>query len=134
MDKSFYMVFSSSQSKKEFPNNRPSNFYINLPEYLQLGEGDWEVALTNLYCSANTNAQMFVTCDLCDMSSVLEKKLPLLIHLKPKTPINNLLFVPVHTKSFNTVHLSLLSIQLNEFSVSGTTICTLYFRPVQKRK
>lgn len=44
----FYLTLPSDGSMKTFPNNRISQFKTLLPQNIDLTDGEWEVALTEI--------------------------------------------------------------------------------------
>jgi hypothetical protein len=64
--KHFYLYASNNDSKNLFHNNTGSAFTVELPKYLILSEGEWEICLKEIRVIGNLLKRDFcVKCSLC---------------------------------------------------------------------
>ena len=59
----FYITFSSSDSDKYFPKNKPFHFHLKLQERLKL-QGHWKVALCEFHTTGRIGQSVYVCSNL----------------------------------------------------------------------
>lgn len=129
----FYVYASSISSIEKYPNNRGSNFTIDLPPKTDLGSSGWEVGLVEVGLPRVAAAEgFFLTCDACAVSCVGDRKLRVLRRL-PKgatyTEFNNVQYISIQGDT-STMNITILeAATLLEATVGKKPVTlTLHFR------
>lgn len=125
----FYLCSEDSENLQ--PQNKVTDFIVELPEPLDL-PGIWEVGLYQAdYRLSRQSGNIYLCCDLCEESLIHGRQLPILQKLEPRggyfNPIP--LFVDVKADFIRRIHLCLLDTELKPMPVeSGKFECTLILR------
>ena len=132
MDREFILYLHSSHSADIYPDNHPQNFSIHLKRPIHL-EGDWECALVQFSFGSLSEAGYYVCCDVLAESHTGDFMLPVLRRVRDRAwQFKNLLYVPVKSRDFSTIHMYLRTWQNSEpVFVRGQSYCTLHFRRVK---
>ena len=119
----FYMYLNHTDSKHLYPNNRPDNFTIHLPQSLVL-DGDWSVGLWDLRLKAKGTSRQdsFIFCDAVDTSYVQGWPLKIIKRVTLKPKYTEIQFNPVqYFKYDNTIKRDTLQFSISEASPSVTS-------------
>ena len=109
------MIVRSTESKNEFPKNKPWDFRIQLPKWLNL-TGKWKIELVafgvDRVVKDTFKNEIFVYSDICEMSLVGEKERPLLRRIYI-SETGNMIFeksyeVPLRNQSFGYLHFEIM--------------------------
>lgn len=133
---SIYVVLSSDQSLRYYPNNKPNRFrsHLNVPLLL---EGTWKVALVEVDVSCNLSIEdaIYICSPICQDSIVEGEKKPLLRRLMMHTPgvwstiIDSPYYVPVNIKEMSDIEIYLTNKHEEEASfLDRPSTVTLHFK------
>ena len=133
MDQLEYFIYASPEdSEALYPDNKFTDFVVELPETLYL-DGHWEIGLLEVVY--NTNAQKEVHCpmgpsilffcDICDESFVRGHRLPVLRKMeKPAT------FAPVIYKRVKACSTKRIRLYMTDYDLIPLTLGTWKFKCV----
>ena len=124
MERTFHIFIGSDQSRKYFPRNIWSDFYVQLPEIVQLKGENWHCTVVEL--RATLNSFCYLCCDLCETSIVDNTRRPVLRSLTRKTTYEELIYVPVIKSEFSVIHLYILNAEGEKIALKLCT-STVYF-------
>ena len=126
------MFISSCDSLQFFPDNKPNDFTIRLPDELHL-EGEWTCTLRNLKCVTTLDTDLYVFCDVVEESYVRNRKLPILQYIpgeqgKMVGNFESDLCAKLSRKDITTIRIYIRDFHLREAPLAGErTTCTLHF-------
>ena len=125
-----YIYISSEDSKDLYPKNSMTDFIVELPETIHLGEGQWEMALIETTYDRNVHVDhqsMYLLCDVCEYSHVHNNKQPILRKLlfhKTYRVLQH--FVDIQTRNeLKRLHFRLVDVNLQPVIHTGSFYCTL---------
>lgn len=134
---SFFIYFSSEDSKVFFPDNQASSFKLNLPERLFL-KGKWGCSLSdiayNLKGKLPKEDCFFFCLDICETSITGDSKWPVLRQvplskLRKKISYSHRNYIPVILKELSVLHVYLINRSGNILSLDGGVLsCSLHFK------
>ena len=123
------LYLSSQDSLDIHPDNKPTDFIVELPRTLYL-EGPWEAALLDIKHDEWLN-NIFVFCDWCDTSVVRGQDLQVL-RMVPRFGFESLYYyIPlIKQHHFQRIHITIKGHDLQDVSSFATepTTCTLRLR------
>ena len=95
---------TTSEDSKEFhPRNTSSDFTLELPETIHL-EGDWVIALTEIYTLEDISEPLLILCDICEQSIHEGKWKPVLKLIYPDCiQFSNLHYIPIKNRNINRI-------------------------------
>lgn len=104
--KHFYLYASSNDNKNLFPENEGSDFTVEIPKYLHLPKGKWEVSLQEIRVvgtSSNpTNRDFKVICSLCEPDPVYGEQILRRVWFKGGKGFQNRYNVPFYVPLIST--------------------------------
>ena len=129
----FYLFISSSDSLSFHPDNKGSNFTVELPESVNL-HGEWEAALCDFYHNPEVNEILYVFCDLCDYSYIGNSLEPIIRKIYPNSTSTDFQFssnyyINVKNKNINRIKVYIRDVNFGfPSSVTGDIHLTLHLR------
>ena len=129
MEREFYIYGNSSDCKDHYPDNRPEDFVIHLPNPIEL-KGEWECGLMQFQYNSSSEKPFFVCCDLVLESYVGDHKLEVLRRVRLKNvQFANVIYVPLKMCNFNSIRVYMRTWKNKEATgLRGRSFCTLHFR------
>ena len=132
----YHLHLSSKDSKDLHPQNKITDFVVELPEALDL-TGAWEVGLfqADYHVQRKITQPYYVFCDLCEESFIYDHQLPILQKVSSgKGYFNSFpLYVHVKTSAVQRIHIYLTDSAMNTLpGESGKFECGLILRRVYK--
>ncbi|OOY54058.1 hypothetical protein BOW00_12350, partial [Solemya velum gill symbiont] len=125
----------TSDSLSRYPENQPHDFRVYLPKPLEL-HGNWTVSLNEFSVdSGKLKNELYVYCNLCDDSCVVDRKIPLLRRVSMKRPTNQIFALPYRIP-IRLTHVSEIHVYIKDRNhapasfLTGTVTLTL---TVEKR-
>ncbi len=116
-----YIFASSDDSLDFYPNNKSTDFTVELPRVIRASE----CALGEISFLSQSQ-DLVVLCDLCEESYYRDSLVPILRIVKAPGELENLYFVPITRHEIKRFHIRILTKQLEEPSDDlGVVICTL---------
>ena len=122
-----YLFLSSRDSEIYYPDNKPTDFTIELTETLNL-PGEWEHSLLEIFFTKRITDDIVVFCDICTNSNIHNTKLPVLRYMQNGTYRNNNSFMQSISVPITQSQLQRLRVYLR--TVSGA-IPTFINEPVR---
>ena len=127
MDSYIYVVWD--ESKACYPDNKPNNFWLELPSTLIL-QGEWCIALMDVKIKTQTKNSIFLLSDVCEESYVKGNKYPVLRRLDEKTSdFMRPRFLKVTRQQIQRIRIWLLTEDWREVGITDFK-CTLRLKPV----
>ena len=122
-----YIYLSSDDSLDYFPNNTNFDFTV---EFAQEFRGAYRLALCEIYFTQATE-DLYVFCDVCTRSRVLDDLLPLLRIVRAPGELSNLYYQELTRPILQRIRLYIRDKSLNVPSFDiGTVRCTLRLEPI----
>ena len=137
MDKDRYNIYLSSEDSKDLhPQNKVTDFVVELPEALEL-HGEWEVGLFQMSYRVprTTEGPYYLFCDLCEESLVYGHQLPVLQKLTSRSSYTNPLplYVGVKALTVQRIHIRLTDIKFKNLQLDSDNVeCVLILRRAYK--
>ena len=136
--KHFYLHASNTDSKNLFPENTGSSFIVELPRYLHLPKGEWEISLKEIRVIGNLQKRDFyVKCSLCDPDPVYGLQTLRRIWIKGdkgfQTRYSLPFYVPLTSSEIKRFRATLEPINKNYTNINiASCELTLHFRNVEQ--
>lgn len=139
--KNYYLYLHSSDSLTLYPNNSPSECWIQLPKHYNL-DGQWECALVDisLDCKFNPRSlRLYLCCDFVEESCVKDKLYPVLRNIEVNARYNKIktelyskpIYIPVNEKQLHTLRLYLVDSNLKPVEFTENDLhCVLHLRQI----
>ena len=128
----FYLFVSSSDSLEYFPDNKPCDFNVKLPQTLEL-TGTWTCSLRDIKCVTTSDKDLYVYSDFLQDSYVNNKKLPLLQYIsgeqgKVVRNFDGSICPRLARRDLSSIHVYIRDSKMNSAPLTGErTTCTLHF-------
>ena len=122
-----YYFLSSNDSTNIYPDNKNSNFTMDLPQKI---EGKYECALTEIRFNNPTAEELYVYCDIIEHNYVRNKFLPILRRVTDSTNFHKLYFFKVKQNRISKIRIYIRNSEDREPSLTGITTCTLAIKHV----
>lgn len=132
MDDSFYISFTSDDSKFIFPRNKPTHFRFKLDKPLIFEGGKWTVTLVNFFHpDFSPDVTEMILCLNGIAQSILgdNKTLPMLQRYPLSTEQPSSLHIPVMQNYFDSLEIFIIANRKHLNSLKrGKSLCTLHFK------
>ena len=125
-----YVYVSSTDSLTLHPENTPSNFIVQLPQYIRFDEGEWTCGVVQCMLPKRVSKNVYITSDFVE-SSVLHGRLqPVLCMTTVKTKeFIQVKYVPVKRNQISTLRIKLVNRRGEEVNFTeDETLLVLEFR------
>lgn len=116
-------------SQHLYLKNRPSDFRIQLPEYL---EGRFECSVVQYSVPLRPTKPVYIYADFVQPSILNGRYQSILCMVNSKTKeFQNIAYIPVKSNTISTLHIKLVNREGNEVLINqGDTLIVLDFQPV----
>ena len=134
--KDFYLYVSNTDCENLFTDNKGSSFIVELPKYLHLSEGQWQICLKELRVRGKLNKRDFyIKCSLCDPDPVYGLQTLRRVWVKGDNGYQARytlpFYVPLTSKVFKQFEVTLEPIDKNNTEIPAISCeLTLHFRNI----
>jgi len=125
-----YAYVSSTDSLNLHPQNTPSNFIVQLPQYIRLDKGEWTCGVVQCILPKRISKPVYITTDFVESSVFHGTLKPVLCMTTVKTKeFIHVKHVPVKRNQISTLRIKLVNRRGEEVNFTeDETLLVLEFR------